>query len=158
MKKHNTTIKAFILLLLTAFSFTASAYDFYATASSGQRIYFNILSDSTVSVTYPRFYNNSYYYGFTKPTGNLIIPSTVTQNSQLYHVVSIGANAFYSCTGLTAVSIPSSVTIINDGAFNHCSGPLRCPRTPRLRTTLTAMWPSKAAHLFTPLPCPTHSP
>ena len=122
MKKHNTTIKAFILLLLTAFSFTASAYDFYATASSGQRIYFNILSDSTVSVTYPRFYNNSYYYGFTKPTGNLIIPSTVTQNSQLYHVVSIGANAFYSCTGLTAVSIPSSVTIINDGAFNHCSG------------------------------------
>ena len=122
MKKHNTTIKAFILLLLTAFSFTASAYDFYTTASSGQRIYFNILSDSTVSVTYPRFYNNSYYYGFTKPTGNLIIPSTVTQNSQLYHVVSIGANAFYSCTGLTAVSIPSSVTIINDGAFNHCSG------------------------------------
>ena len=42
-----------------------------------------------------------------------IIPNTVT---------SIGAYAFFGCTGLTSITIPSSVTSIGDSAFYNCSG------------------------------------
>ena len=44
---------------------------------------------------------------------NTIIPNSVT---------SIGAGAFYMCTGLTSIDIPSSVTIIKGGAFWYCTG------------------------------------
>ena len=120
MKKH-TFIRIIILLAMSAYCPTALAYDFSALASSGQTLYYNTLSDSTVAVTYPHFSNNNYYSGYTKPTGNLTIPEYVTHGSTNYHVISIGSNAFHSCTGLTAVSIPSSVTTISDGAFHHCS-------------------------------------
>ena len=44
---------------------------------------------------------------------NTIIPNSVT---------SIGAYAFFGCSGLTSVTIPNSVTSIGDNAFHSCSG------------------------------------
>ena len=120
--KKNTLAIAILLLLLTALQPKVHAYDFSAVCSSGQTLYYNILTDSTVALTYPRLVNNNYYYGHTQPTGSIIIPTTVTHAAATYRIVSIGANAFHSCSGITTVAIPNSVNIIADGAFNHCSG------------------------------------
>ncbi|MBR1426234.1 MAG: leucine-rich repeat domain-containing protein [Paludibacteraceae bacterium] len=51
-----------------------------------------------------------------------IIPETVEFNSTTYSVTSIGANAFYGCTGLSSITIPNSVTRIWNSAFSGCSG------------------------------------
>ena len=119
--KHST-LKIILLCIFTAIQYTAFAYSFSSTCSTGQTLYYNILSDTTVAVTYPNSSGSSYYQGFSKPTGFMQIPATVYHGGTNYRVVAIGANAFHSCTGLTAVTIPTSVTAIEDRAFEACSG------------------------------------
>ena len=129
---NKTTGKAKRLIMAAALcilSITqAWAYDFSIVVSSGQTLYFNINSNSTsneVYITYPNSnaqYTNECYSGYTKPTGNLIIPSSVTYNGITYSITSIGNHAFHNCTGLTSVNIPNSVTNIGYYAFYECSG------------------------------------
>lgn len=47
------------------------------------------------------------------------IPETVNYSSQNYTVIEIGYDAFSYCTGLTTVTIPSSVTTISGSAFRN---------------------------------------
>lgn len=49
--------------------------------------------------------------------GNVVIPASVTYNNETYSVTAIGHAAFASCSNLTSVTIPSSVTIIDLYAF-----------------------------------------
>jgi hypothetical protein len=51
-------------------------------------------------------------------TGPVEIPAQIAG----LPVTSIGWQAFYNCTGLTSVTIPSSVTVIDLQAFSGCSG------------------------------------
>jgi len=60
--------------------------------------------------------------GATKYTGNVTIPDAVTYNDVTYRVTEIGNRAFYSCSGLTSVTIPNSVTSIGSSAFWGCTG------------------------------------
>ena len=48
--------------------------------------------------------------------GGVIIPETLGG----FPVVAIGDGAFYSCTGLTEVTLPASVTELGTQAFYHC--------------------------------------
>ena len=54
-------------------------------------------------------------------SGDVVIPETVKdEEGTEYTVTSIGTKAFYKCSELTSVEIPSSVTSIGDGAFYDC--------------------------------------
>ncbi len=55
-----------------------------------------------------------------KYQGDIVIPSTVTYNEKSYSVTSIGHDAFMYSSGLTSVTIPSSVTSIDFFAFTFC--------------------------------------
>ena len=55
-------------------------------------------------------------------SGSVVIPSTVTYDGTTYSVTSIGWSAFYGCSSLTSVTIPTGVTSIESGAFSGCGG------------------------------------
>ena len=115
----------FVLLLSAVGMKKMYAYDFSAVCSTGQTLYYNI-TDATnhyVELTYPG--TNIYYNwsGFTKPTGNIVLPESVQHNGVTYMVTSINSGTFRYCNGLTGdLVIPNSVTIIGDDTFNRCSG------------------------------------
>ena len=58
-----------------------------------------------------------------KYSGDIIIPEKVKGNDGVeYIVASLGASCFEGCSGLTSITIPSSVTSLGDYCFRYCSG------------------------------------
>ena len=83
-------------------------------------IYYNLDEiNKTAEVTYKGDASYDYYDEYL---GTVTIPETITYNSEIYSVTSIGGGAFGGCSGLTEVTIPNSVTSIGSSAFNGCSG------------------------------------
>lgn len=109
--KKKLLFRAFALVVAMSCAVGVHAYDF---AASG--LYFNIIGTRTVEVTYND--NNSNY---TSYSGDVTIPSTVNYGGTTYDVVTIGKNAFRNSTGLTGVTIPSSITSIDYFAFYQCT-------------------------------------
>ncbi|MCI6962976.1 MAG: hypothetical protein MR734_04510, partial [Bacteroidales bacterium] len=73
-----------IMVAICMLSLNAMAYDFSYT-HQGTTLYYNITSDNTVEVTYyDRYYNYDYV------SGDVVIPSSVTNNGTTYSVTSIG--------------------------------------------------------------------
>ncbi len=92
------------------------------TANSGYNQVFGYIfgytttsSDSSVSGATCQYDSNNKYYHYYIPAS---LKTVILSDS----VTSIGAGAFYDCSGLTSVTIPNSVTIIGYGAFSGCSG------------------------------------
>ena len=95
---------AFVVVSLTTW---AQRYDF----QEGQ-FYYSINRDRPSEVSVAR--NDDSYSSFT---GELIIPSTVTHGEYTYTVTGLGERAFNSCSGVSSVSIPSSMITIEWAAF-----------------------------------------
>lgn len=55
-------------------------------------------------------------------SGDLVIPSMVSDGSTTYNVASIGDGAFLGCSELTSITIPEVVTSIGSSAFYNCFG------------------------------------
>ena len=56
-----------------------------------------------------------------KYSGDIIIPEKVKGNNGVVYVVtSLGASCFEGCTGLTSITIPSSVTSLGGNCFLNC--------------------------------------
>ena len=85
---------------------------FYKTAIAGYSV--RIVSEYEPTNTSSSI---SAYYS-DQPTGSLIIPEYIGS----LRVTSIGEYAFSCCTGLTSITIPSSVTSIGRDAFFGCYG------------------------------------
>lgn len=55
-------------------------------------------------------------------SGAVVIPEAINYNGAQYMVNVIGERAFYGCSRLTSVTIPTSVKTIGDYAFISCTG------------------------------------
>lgn len=102
--------KQVLLFVLMLMPLIASA----ATKING--IYYNLNSTNKVAEV------TSVPSGTSKYTGSITIPNTVTYGGETYSVASIGGGAFSSCTGMTSITLPSSITFIGLYAFSGCSG------------------------------------
>ncbi|MCI7406822.1 MAG: leucine-rich repeat protein [Bacteroidales bacterium] len=107
-----------IMVAICMLSLHAMAYDFSYTYQ-GNTLYYNITSDNTVEVTY--YSSDNYFQNNNYVSGDVVIPSSVTNNGTTYSVTSIGEWAFEGCSGLTSVTIPNSVISIGEFAFYECS-------------------------------------
>ncbi|MBO7651822.1 MAG: leucine-rich repeat domain-containing protein [Bacteroidales bacterium] len=110
-----------IFLFAILFGSYAFSYDFSAVCESGQTLYYTIISSTEPYAVQVVPENSTSPYYSTNPRGDLVIPTIVTNNGNTYSVTRI-SNAFRSCTGLTSLTIPSSVTWIDSYAFCGCSG------------------------------------
>lgn len=104
--------KIFTFLFAIVATSTLWAHDFEVDG-----IYYNILSDTTVEVTY----RGSQYDLYDEYSGAVTIPAIVTNNGNTYRVIQIGERAFQQCSTLTRVTIGNNVKTIRESAFNGCS-------------------------------------
>ena len=96
-----TEIRKFAALtMIMLFVCRVWAFDFSAVSSSGHRLYYTIVSDvapRTVKVVAPTG-DDSWGYpswsGYTKPTGNVVVPQTVTYGQNTYTVVGLNNRCF----------------------------------------------------------------
>ena len=116
-------IKAVTIALLLGVMGMMKGYAYYSFSNvcpSGQTLYY-LITDATnhyVELTHPGAY---YWEGFSKPTGNITLPTTVECNGITYTVRSIGEYAFRFCSDLSgSLVIPNTVTSIGDYAFDGC--------------------------------------
>ncbi|MGM9817241.1 MAG: leucine-rich repeat domain-containing protein, partial [Lepagella sp.] len=110
MKTFYKVLFVLAILILIANSISASAIGFTV---DGVR--YSVNNDNT-TVTVAGYPSGS------EPTGDLIIPESITYGGVLYPVTSIGKRAFFFCSGLTSVTIPNSVISIGEEAFENCTG------------------------------------
>ena len=110
MKKILTLFIAF-MASICMWAYDCQSGDLYYNITSGSKPY--TMEVTHKSSTYP--YND----GVTLTTAT--IPETVTYGGRTHSVTSIGDDAFYYCSSLTSVAIPSSVTSIGESAFSFCS-------------------------------------
>ena len=109
--KKSLLKRTFVSVVLICFALTGMAQ---TTFTAGDLNY-SVNSDG-VSVTL-----TGHVDGYNA-TGPLNIPEAVNYEGVDYAVTTIGNSAFLYYFYLTSLTIPNSVTTIEDGAFAYCSG------------------------------------
>ena len=90
-------------------------------------IYYNLdKKNKTASVT----------SGEAKCKGTVVIPESIGVNGTTYSVTSLGERCFRGCSGLTSITIPSSVTSLGNYCF--CASGLTSITIPNSVTSLGA--------------------
>ena len=60
------------------------------------------------------------WLGYTKPTGDVVVPDSVPFLGTMHAVTRVGHDALYKCTGVTSVTLPDAVTELGTYAFGKC--------------------------------------
>ena len=112
-------IKVLKSLFTAIFAFCYASVNAYDFQSSG--FYFNILSEEDATCEVASAYNDD--YPESTYSGYVIIPETVFDyfSQTDYTVVGVGKYAFYN-SQLEGISLPSTITKIDESAFNYCKG------------------------------------
>ncbi|MBS1387127.1 MAG: leucine-rich repeat protein [Barnesiella sp.] len=102
----NTLLRTVVIFVALCIYPSIHAYDF-----EYDGFYYDITSDSTVSVTHD---HGDFY------KGDISIPNQATHNGKTYQVTTIDDRAFEGKEQLTSVHISNSIDSIGDYAFCGC--------------------------------------
>ena len=106
----SSLFKGFVMLVVLMLMTTSSAM---AEVIDGIRYLLD--SDTKTATLLPKMEG--------KYSGDIIIPEKVKGNDGVEYVVtSLSASCFEDCSGLTSITIPSSVTSLSGACFCNCSG------------------------------------
>jgi hypothetical protein len=115
MKQSKFTFIA--IMLMSMIGGSAFAHDIEVT-NDGKTIYYTWINNKTeLAVSYAGKFTWSYENEYS---GNIVIPESVKYDGKVYCVTSIGQNAFYECSDLISITIPNSITTIDQRAFWNC--------------------------------------
>ncbi|MDR3328941.1 MAG: leucine-rich repeat domain-containing protein, partial [Prevotellaceae bacterium] len=115
-RKTTMMLAAGVLLGIGASAQTTTA----ASGTCGADLTWVLTSDSTLTISGAGAMENYDSYALFAP--GAFYASHITSGVIEEGVTSIGGSAFYGCSGLPSVSIPSTVTSIGIAAFLGCSG------------------------------------
>jgi hypothetical protein len=104
--------KEILLLMALLLSFTTWGQRFQVTLESGQNI-LCFVTGGTNDVTVEQVEGDS-------PSGDMVIPETVSDGTNTYTVRKIRNDGFRDCTGLHSIVLPNTVTDIGYAAFCNC--------------------------------------
>lgn len=109
--RHRSYFFRFVAIMMACLtcSMSASAYDMYLDG-----IYYTQLTNSTVEVAYANINSADY-------SGSVTVPLLARSGIQSWTVRGIGYKAFGECSGLTSVSLPTSLNYVGDLAFIRCT-------------------------------------
>ena len=109
-KERFGSLKSLVLLVVIAILATSNSY---AQASFETIDGLRYLIDSDANTATLTFNPNGEKY-----TGDIVVPEKVkASNGVEYTVTSLGEKCFYRCSGLTSITIPSSVTTLGESCF-----------------------------------------
>ena len=105
-----SSLKGFVMLVVMMLMMASSAM---AEVIDGFRYLLD--SDTKTATLLPKMEG--------KYSGDIIVPEKVKGNDGVEYVVtSLVASCFEGCSGLTSITIPSSVTSLSESCFEGCSG------------------------------------
>ena len=111
----SSLFKGFVMLVVLMLMTTSSAMAEEAKFEVIDGFRYLLDSDTKTATLVPKTDGNY--------SGNIIIPEKVKGNDGVeYIVTSLGASCFQGCSGLTSITIPSSVTSLGELCFQGCSG------------------------------------
>lgn len=108
--------KQIFLLAVILLPMLASAYDF---SYNGLRYSFVSQTEQTVEIASSNLSPGS--DGPVSYSGDIVIPSTVSNGGKTYKVVGIGESAFVN-SNITSISLPNTLKYIGKEAFQTCLG------------------------------------
>ena len=103
--------KIFLLSMLTFFCLVSGSA--WAQTFTQGDLKFTVIDADTKTVSVAKASNDI--------TGAIVLPSTVTNEGVTYTVTMTAAGAFHGCTGITAMTVPASVTTIKRGFLTGCT-------------------------------------
>lgn len=111
-----------LLAMFASHSAKAAVGDtFTANTTEGVTMTFKIISEDNLTVMVGDESASTDVSIDHTTAGSITIPSTVSNNGQTYTVTQLGFRAFYGCSNLTAVTIPSTVTSFGQAVFARCT-------------------------------------
>ncbi len=118
-------IKRTSLALFLVFCFIALTPVFLITASASVTHPLDAFDTDSQGIVYELYTENntaSVYYADDTISGDIVIPDYVSKSGVTYTVMYIDFYAFFYCSDIESVTIPQSITTIEEGAFMFCAG------------------------------------